>query len=322
MLLALVAALSVALLGIYFASDADLRLYLAPAAPANAFEGQVVWIVGASSGIGASLAKDFAASGAQVIISARRLPMLQTLQADVAAAHPTAPKIHVLPLDVTDYAAHAAAVANVYELFHKVDVLVLNAGQSQRNLAVDAPFADTEKLMNLNFLSLVALNKHVLPHMIQARSGKIVVMSSVSGIIATPIASSYSASKFALHGYFDALRTEVSTHNVQVALVCPGPVESEISEKTLRNPALPKQHEGRKMPTARCTALILKGLHHNLEEMWISEHPFLLFTYLAQYFPGVARWYGTKIAGPARVRAITSGENIYDLKTVFGLNKK
>lgn len=72
--------------------------------------------------------------------------------------------------------------------------------------------------MNLNFLSLVALNKHILPHFIAQKSGKIVVMSSLSGIIATPIASSYSASKFALHGYFDALRTEVSVHNVQVYL--------------------------------------------------------------------------------------------------------
>lgn len=79
-------------------------------------------------------------------------------------------------------------------------------------------------------------------------------------------------------------------------MVCPGPVESEISSKTLRNPNLPVQQEGVKMPTERCTSLILKGLHHNLGEMWISQHPFLLFTYLSQYAPGIARYYGSKVS--------------------------
>lgn len=316
-----VAALA-AIAGIFFASDADLKLYLTPQLPDNAYKGQTVWIVGASSGIGASLAKDFAKAGAQVIVSARRVEMLEKLASEVGQIAPSSPPVYVLPLDVTDYEAHASAVDSIYKTFGKIDVLVLNAGQSQRNLAVDAPFQDTEKLMTLNFLSLVALNKHVLPRMIDAKAGKIVVMSSLSGIIATPIASSYSASKFALHGYFDALRSEVSTHNVKVSIICPGPVESEISEKTLRNPNRPKQHEGKKMATDRCTSLILKGLFHDQDEMWISDHPFLLFTYLAQYLPGLARWYGSHVAGPARVRAITNGENIYDLKTVFGLNQK
>lgn len=321
MLVYLAVAALVALLGIFFASDADLKLYLSPPLPENAYKGQTVWIVGASSGIGASLAKDFAKAGAQVIVSARRVEMLEKLASEVAQTAPSSPPVHVAPLDVTNYDAHAAVVESIYAKFGKIDVLVLNAGQSQRNLAVDAPFEDTERLMNLNFLSLVALNKRVLPRMIDAKAGKIVVMSSLSGIIATPIASSYSASKFALHGYFGALRSEVSTHNVKVSIICPGPVESEISEKTLRNPNLPKQHEGRKMATDRCTSLILKGLFHDQNELWISEHPFLLFTYLAQYAPGLARWYGSEVAGPARVRAITNGENIYDLKTVFGLNQ-
>jgi dehydrogenase/reductase SDR family member 7 len=168
--------------------------------------------------------------------------------------------------------------------------------------------------MELNYLSLVALNKVVLPHFISSNNGNIVIMSSLSGIIPTPIASSYSASKFALHGYFNALRSEVSIYNVKVHMICPGPVESEISLKSLRNPNLPKQEEGKKMPTSRCTHLILKGLYHGLSEMWISEHPYLLFTYLAQYTPGLARWYGGAIAGPARVRALEKGENIYNLK--------
>jgi short-subunit dehydrogenase len=109
-----------------------------------------------------------------------------------------APAVHIVPLDVTDLASHQAAVDTVFGLYGHVDILVLNAGASQRNAAIDTPFSVTQNLMNLNFLSLVALNKLVLPSMVERKSGKIVVMSSLSGILGTPAASSYSASKFAL----------------------------------------------------------------------------------------------------------------------------
>jgi dehydrogenase/reductase SDR family protein 7 len=312
--------LTIVSLGIFFASDADFLLYLLPSQPKNAFKDKVVWIVGASSGIGASLAEEFAKSGAKVAISARRVDMLQSLAKKIQAESPDAPAVLVVPLDVTDLAAHDAALQQVLSSFGRIDYLILNAGQSQRNLGISAPLEDTRRLMELNFLSLVAMTKAALPTLVNQHSGRIVVMSSLSGIIGTPIASSYSASKFALHGYFNALRSEMSgVHNVQVSLVCPGPVESEISLKSLRDPNLPVQVEGKKMPTVRCSSLVLKGLWHGLDEMWIAHQPFLLFTYLTQYLPGLSRLYATKIAGPARIRALTQGENIYDLNTVFGL---
>ena len=103
-------------------------------------------------------------------------------------------------------------------------------------------------------------------------------------------------------------------YNVKVSIVCPGPVESEISTKSYRNPALPKQEEGKKMPTERCTHLVAKGLYHDIDEMWISDQPFLLFTYLTQYMPWIARKIFVKVAGPARINAIKHGKNIYDVK--------
>lgn len=142
----LVVAVAIAIVGIFFAGDADILLYLAPKEPEKAFQGQTIWIVGASSGIGASLAYDFAQSGAQVIVSARRVEMLQELAANIHEKHPSAPAVHVLPLDVTDYTAHAAAVEAVIAKFSRLDMVVLNAGQSQRNLAADAPFEDTYKV--------------------------------------------------------------------------------------------------------------------------------------------------------------------------------
>ena len=106
----------------------------------------------------------------------------------------------------------------------------------------------------------------------------------------------------------------MALYNVKVSIVCPGPVESEISSKSYRNPALPKQEEGKKMPTERCTHLIAKGLYHDIDEMWISDQPFLFFTYLTNYAALISRKIFTKIAGPARINAIKNGKNIYDVK--------
>lgn len=145
-------------------------------------------------------------------------------------------------------------------------------------------------------------------------------MSSLSGIIGTPVASSYSASKFALHGYFNALRAEVATENVKVSIVCPGPVESEISTKSHRNPNNPHQEGGKRMTAARCTELIMKGLYYDLDEMWISEQPFLLMTYIADYMPFVARTLLVKYFGPVRVKAVKSGQNVYDPKVIVNLS--
>jgi len=186
---------AVVILAAFFASDADLPLVLLPNPPVKSSAGQVVWIVGASSGIGASLALDYAKDGAKVVISSRRVSQLEELSKK-CSEYGESPL--VLPMDVTNYDEHISAFNKIIETFGHIDVLVLNAGVSQRNLAIDTDFAVTESIMKLNFLSYVALNKIVLPHFVERNQGKIVVMSSLSGIIGTPVGSSYSASKFAL----------------------------------------------------------------------------------------------------------------------------
>ena len=173
--------------------------------------------------------------------------------------------------------------------------------------------------MRLNFLSYVSLTKIVLPSMIERKQGCITVTSSVSGHIPTPIGSSYSATKFALQGYFGALRAEVASDGVKIMLVCPGPVESEISDKCIRDPALPHPEEGAKMPASRCTHLVLKGIYWGFNEIWISDQPILFTTYIACYAPAVARFLFCKILGPARIRALKSGTNVYDTKTALGV---
>jgi dehydrogenase/reductase SDR family protein 7 len=303
------------LLAAFFKSDVDLPLMFLPYEVKDSFAGKVVWITGASSGIGAALAEDMVKAGAKVVISARRQEMLDAV-ADSCAKFGERPM--VLPLDVTDLSAHSVAYQNVIDKYGKVDSLVLNAGMSQRNTAVDTALSVTQDLMHLNFISYVSLTKTVLPDMMARKDGQIVVTSSLSGIIGTPLGSSYSATKFALHGYFNALRGEVTKDNISVLIVCPGPVESEISSKAYRNPALPVSADEKKMPTARCSHLMAKAMYYkSIMEVWISEQPLLAMTYVAQYAPTLSNTLFARVLGPARVRILQSGGNVYDVKAMF-----
>lgn len=307
-----VGVLAAVLLAVFLKNDADLFLIFAKIPEANAFKDQVVWITGASSGIGAVLAQELTKQGAQVIISARRVDKLEEVAKSTQGNH--AP--YVLPLDVLDYDQHEKAYKEIIAKFGKIDTVVLNAGRSQRNTANETPFEVTRSILELNFLSVVHLTKIVLPGLLAQKSGNIVLMSSLSGRLATPLGSSYSASKFAMHGYFDALRSEIADTGVTVSIICPGPVESEIHLTTHKNPENPPTNEGKKMTTLRCVELILRGLYYHVDEMWISEHPFLLFTYLNTYAPWTSRAI-MKLMGPMRAKILKEGGNIYDVTALF-----
>lgn len=306
--------LCVVALAVFFKSDADLPLLFLPYEEKNSFDGKVIWITGASSGIGASLAETMVKAGATVIISARRVAQLESV-ADNCSRFGQKP--YVLPLDVTDFDAHKVAYDNIIEKFGRIDSLVLNAGVSQRSIAIETPLSVTQDLMNLNFMSFVALTKVVLPSMVEHKNGQLVVISSLSGIIGTPLGSSYSASKFALHGYFNALRSEVSNLGVSISIVCPGPVESEISSKAFMVKEESRAVEIGKMPTERCTYLIAKCMYYKFMEVWISDQPFLTMTYLAQYAPFLNSILYARIFGPARIKVLETGGNVYDMKSLL-----
>lgn len=188
------------IVAVFFILDADPVTYFLPSPSHEVFmKGKVVWITGASSGIGASLAIDMARAGATLVISARRVGMLEQVARNCKDVLPEGiVEPIVLPLDVTDVEAQKNAVHLVMERLGRIDTLVLNAGKSQRNTGVETPLSVTEDIMKLNFLSVVSLTTLVLPHMLQRKQGQLAVMSSVSGVLGTPVASSYSASKFAL----------------------------------------------------------------------------------------------------------------------------
>ena len=258
--------------------------------------------------------------GAHVALSARRHEELEKVKRLCEEKSGGRSKVLVLPLDVTNYEGQKNATNEILEKWGYIDILVLNAGKSQRKAAMNTTLDETRDLFELNYFSYVNLANLVLPHMVAKNSGHLVVLSSLSGIIATPIASTYSSTKFALHGYFDSLRNEISKmYNIRIQIFCPGPVESEISLHTLRDEKNPVSEEGKKMETARCTSLMVRAMSYKsyISEIWISQQPFLLLTYLSKYAPAMSRTLFSELVGPSRMRMLKTGENIYDVKGLF-----
>jgi short-subunit dehydrogenase len=201
----------------------------------SAFAGKRIWITGASSGIGEAYARAFAKAGANLILSARRESELERARLTCER-----PDDHLsIALDVTDAQSIAAAFARVTELDVHPDILVNNSGISQRALAVDTPLEVDRRIMEVNYFGTLAMTKAALPRMIARRSGQIVVTSSVMGHLATPFRSAYAASKHALHGFFDCLRSEVAPYDIAVTLICPGFVQTEISKNALTKDGTP-----------------------------------------------------------------------------------
>ena len=191
------------------------------------FQDKVVWITGASSGIGEALVRAATRRGAWVIASGRRVAELKRVTGDGTQAL-------VLPFEVTDYAALPGVVEKAWDWQGRVDVLVNNAGISQRSLALDTDFEVYRRLIEIDYLAPVALTQLVLPRMVERRSGHIAVVSSVAGKVGSPLRTGYSGAKHAIVGYFDSLRAEVeAAYGIGVSVVLPGSVRTSIAVNAL-----------------------------------------------------------------------------------------
>lgn len=193
------------------------------------YRGKVVWITGASSGIGEALAYELAERGATLVLSARRETQLERVRSACqdSGAH------MILPLDLGESESFAAALASVLDRYGNIDTLINNGGISQRGTAVETQLEVDRRIMEVNYMGTVALTKAVLPSMLARGSGQIVVISSLMGKIGTPMRSAYAASKHALQGFFDCLRAEVHDQGVNVCVVCPGYIDTEVTQNAL-----------------------------------------------------------------------------------------
>ena len=190
---------------------------------------KVVWITGASSGIGEALAKEYSDKGYYVILSARKVAELERVQS--LLANPTLSR--VVQLDVGKYHDIDTQVQPIIAELGRVDILINNAGISQRSDVVDTQLEVYDQIMNVNFMGSVAMAKAVLPIMYERQSGNICVISSVMARITTPSRSGYSASKYALHGFFESLRSEAVHQGVQVTMIIPGYVRTNVSKNAV-----------------------------------------------------------------------------------------
>ncbi len=248
------------------------------------FANQTVWITGASSGIGEALALAFAREGARLVLSSRRASELER----VRSACPRPGEHRIVPLDLEHPETFPDLVAGLLSDTGGIDVLVNNGGLSQRGLARDTPLAVERRLMEVDYFGPVALTKAVLPHFIERRSGRIVVVSSVMGYVGTPMRSTYAAAKHALHGYFDSLRAEVHGDGVRVLIACPGYVSTRVSENALTATGAPHGRSDRParrgITAERCADAILRGLARNREEIAVGG-PEVLAIRLKRFLP-------------------------------------
>ncbi|KAM7426229.1 Dehydrogenase/reductase SDR member 7 [Porites harrisoni] len=277
--------------------------------PAVVLRGKVVWITGASSGIGEYLAYELAKCGCKLVLSARRKVELERVKKNCAAislaidpSFNQDQDILVLPLDLLKYDTHEKLGQDVLNHFGKVDILVNNGGRTQVSLIRKTSLEVERAVLGLNTVGTISLTKAVLPHVIKRREGQIVFVSSIFGKFGFPYHSTYSASKHALHGYFDTARLELAEHNIGVQIVCPGPVMSDVLKNAFTediNRPLNGSNLMERMPymsTERCAKLMAVSMANNLDEVWISKHSPLASTYLSQYSPNFFRWISKKSA--------------------------
>uniref|UniRef100_A0A8C5RTJ3 Dehydrogenase/reductase SDR family member 7B n=2 Tax=Laticauda laticaudata TaxID=8630 RepID=A0A8C5RTJ3_LATLA len=192
----------------------------------------VVVITGATSGLGKECAKAFHSAGSQLVLCGRSGERLQdVLQELSAAADPlkNAHKHHVVVFDLSDINAVVSAAKEILSCVDHVDILINNAGISYRGTITETVIEVDRKVMETNYFGPVALTKALLPAMIKRRKGHIVTISSVQGKISIPFRSAYAASKHATQAFFDCLRAEVERFNIEVTVVCPGYIQTNLS---------------------------------------------------------------------------------------------
>ncbi len=248
------------------------------------FKDKIVWITGASSGIGEALVYAFDKEGAKVILSARREEMLKAIQEKLT--HPSL----VIPLDLTQTSHIQSAVEKVTSEWGRVDILINNGGRTTRSLAIETPLDNDRLIMEVNYFGHIALTKAVLPMMVSQGGGQIVVNSSVAGKFGFYLRTAYSAAKHALHGFFESLRFEHLKDNISITLVNPGRIRTDISYSALTkdgaNYGKMDKGQAEGMPLDVFTPKLMNAIYKHKKEVNIGGKEVLL-VYFKRYFPAV-----------------------------------
>ncbi len=248
------------------------------------FKDKVIWITGASSGIGEALALTLAKEEARLILSARRKEELERVAKQCKLQELD---LLILPFDLKDTSNASGLAAQVINKFGRIDIIVNNGGMSQRAEAIKTPIETDRELMEINYFSAVNLTKAVLPYMLRQKKGHIVIISSIAGKFGFYLRSGYSAAKHALHGYFESFRLETEKEGIKTLIVCPGKIKTNISINAItESGAHGKMDESHvnAMSAEKCAGIILKAIQKNKEEILVGGKE-LKAVFLKRFFP-------------------------------------
>ena len=245
---------------------------------------KVIWITGASSGIGEALAYGWSKMGARLILSARRESELERVKA--ACAH--SDRCTIAPLDLSRQEDIEAMADRMLQQFGAIDILVNNGGVSQRSLVIETDVAVDRRIMEVDYFSGVILTKKLLPAMVAKGSGHIVAISSIVGMFGFPLRSAYSAAKHAMHGFYETVWAELHTQGIRVTVVCPGRILTDVSLNALTKDGTPHGEmdhgQANGITAETCARKIIAAVRKNKKEVYIGKKD-LLMIYFKRYIP-------------------------------------
>ena len=249
-------------------------------------DNKVVWITGASSGIGEGIVKNLASQNVKLILSSRRAEVLEK----VKAACPNPDNIRILTIDLAQSDTLEAKTKEALSFFGRVDIVIHSGGISQRAFAMDTDIEVHRRLMEVNYFSTIIITKALLPSMIENGFGHIVAISSLVGKFGSPYRSGYSASKHALHGYYDSLRAEIWKQGIHVTIATPGFIKTNVSVNALteHGEKLNSMDQGQEngMSAEECGRQIIRAIVKEKEEVRIGgKETFGIL--IKRFLPGV-----------------------------------
>ncbi len=249
---------------------------------------KIIWITGASSGIGEALAYELVNKNCKLILSARNIEALEKVKSKCNT------DVVILPFDLADFDNANVYAQKAIEAFGKIDLLINNGGISQRSLLAETDFNVDKKIIEVDYLGTVALTKAILPHFIKNKSGHFVTITSLMGKFGSPYRSGYCGAKHALHGFFDVLRMEHQKDNIKVTLICPGFVQTNIAKNALiadgsmQNTNDEATQNG--MPAAVFAKKFVKAVQSRKFEAYIGGKE-TIGVFLKRFFPRFLHYY-------------------------------
>ncbi len=247
-------------------------------------DGKTIWITGASSGIGEALTYALDKKGCKLLISARRMTELQRVKNNCLNHD----NIVILEVNLAEINKADHKVDEALSKFGHIDMLINNAGLSQRSLIIDTDISVDKKLMDVNYLGTIALTKAILPHFIKNKKGHFVTVSSLMGKFGSPYRSGYCGAKHALHGFFDVLRMEHEKDGIDVTVICPGFVSTDVAKNALTGDgsAQDKNDPGTEngIPAELFAKKMIKAIERKKFEAYIGRKE-IMGVYVKRFFP-------------------------------------